>query len=93
MATTGGATLLHRKELGEIAIGKQADIALFTLDEPRFSGYGDAIAALIVCGATKADYVMVAGKWKVKNGAMVDVDIKEIMTRHRIAADELVTQF
>jgi len=93
MATSGSATLLHRKELGEIAVGKQADIALYSLDEPRFSGYGHAVAALILCGATKADHVMVAGEWKVKNGVMVDVDIHEIMARHRIAADRLVQQF
>lgn len=92
MATSGSATLLHRNSLGEIAVDKQADLALFSLDEPRFSGYGDAIAALVLCGAHKADYVMVAGEWKVKQGVMLDADIGEIMARHRIAADKLVLQ-
>ena len=46
----------------------------------------------MLCGAHKADYVMVAGEWKVKQGVMVDADISEIMARHRIAADKLVGQ-
>lgn len=92
MATSGSAALLHRPELGEIAVGKQADIALFSLDEPRFSGYGDAVAALVLCGAHKADYVMVAGQWKVKQGALIDVDIQDIMARHSAAAKQLTAK-
>lgn len=89
LATTGSAKLLHRPELGEFAIGQQADLALFNLNEARFSGHGDPLAALILCGAHKADYVMVAGEWKVKNGEMVVVDINDVMARHGIAAKRL----
>jgi 8-oxoguanine deaminase len=92
LATTGSAKLLHRPELGELAVGKQADLALFSLNEARFSGYGDAVAALVLCGAHKADYVMVGGQWKVKQGVMVDADLGEIMARHRLAANRLQTQ-
>lgn len=89
LATSGSAKLLHRPELGELAVGKKADLALFSLNEPRFSGHGDPLAALILCGAHKADYVMVAGEWKVKNGEMVDVDINDVMARHETAAKRL----
>ena len=51
-----------------IAVGKQADLALFTLDEPRFSGAHDPLAALVLCGAHRADRVMVAGEWRVIDG-------------------------
>jgi len=37
-------------ELGEIAVGRAADLALFKLDELRFSGHGDPLAALVLCG-------------------------------------------
>ena len=89
LATSGSAKLLHRPELGELAVGKQADLALFNLNEARFSGHGDPLAALVLCGAHSADYVMVGGEWKVKNGELVDVDINEIMSRHGIAAKRL----
>ncbi|MEN0036055.1 MAG: 8-oxoguanine deaminase [Cellvibrio sp.] len=91
LATTGSAKLLHRPELGEFAIGQQADLALFSLNEARFSGHGDPLAALILCGAHKADFVMVGGEWKVKQGEMVDVDINDVMARHGIAAKRLQT--
>ena len=90
-ATKGSAQVLGRNDIGELAIGKQADIALFNLDEPRFSGSHDPLAALILCGAHSADYVMVAGKWKVKQRKLVDNDIAEIQCRHHESALLLVS--
>ena len=58
-ATKGSAACVGRPELGEIAVGKRADLALFKLDELRFSGHGDPLAALVLCGAHRADRVMV----------------------------------
>ena len=62
---------LGRDDIGEIAVGKQADLALFKLDEIRFSGAGDPLAALLLCGAHKADRVMIAGEWKVIDGEAI----------------------
>lgn len=89
-ATKGSAQVLGRDDIGELAIGKQADIAFFSLDEPRFSGSHDPLAALILCGAHTADYVMVAGQWKVKQGHLVENDIAEIQKRHHSSAQSLV---
>lgn len=91
-ATKGAAQVLGRDDIGELAIGKQADIALFNLDEPRFSGSHDPLAALILCGAHSADYVMVAGQWKVKQGKLAMGDMDEIQLRHRASALSLVKQ-
>ena len=89
-ATKGSAQVLGRNDIGELAIGKQADIALFNLDEPRFSGSHDPLAALILCGAHSADYVMVAGQWKVEQGKLINSDIDEIQVRHKESAAKLV---
>lgn len=66
-ATLGSAQVLNRPDLGEIAVGKQADLALFDLDELRFSGAGDPIAALIQCGAHQINKLMIKGKWIVED--------------------------
>ncbi|MGB1080934.1 MAG: 8-oxoguanine deaminase [Alphaproteobacteria bacterium] len=87
--TAGSAALLGRDALGRIAPGMAADLALFRLDEPRFSGAGDPLAALVVCGAHRAEAVMVAGEWRVKAGALVGADLDGIMARHRGAASAL----
>ena len=89
-ATKGSAQVLGRDDIGELAVGKQADIALFNLDEARFSGSHDPLAALILCGAHSADYVMVAGQWKVERGKLLNTNIEEIQKRHQQSAIKLV---
>jgi 8-oxoguanine deaminase len=88
-ATQGSAACIGRPELGRIAVGKQADLALFTLDELRFSGALDPIAALVLCGAHQADRVMVAGRWVVEHGAIPGLDLTALMQRHNAAAKAL----
>ena len=88
-ATKGSAACIGRNDIGEIAVGKQADLALFKLDEIRFSGSGDPLAALLLCGAHSADYVMVAGEWKVKDSQLVDIDLNELLAEHENARRQL----
>jgi 8-oxoguanine deaminase len=85
-ATLGSARCLGRSDIGEIAAGKQADLAMFTLDELRFSGAGDPIAALVLCGAHRADRVMVGGTWRVIDGMPVGVDVAALRAAHGEAA-------
>ena len=85
-ATKGSAACVGRPELGEIAVGKAADLALFKLDELRFSGHGDPLAALVLCGAHRADRVMVGGKWVVIDGAIPGLDVPDLIRRHSAAA-------
>ncbi len=84
--TEGSARCLNRKDIGRIAPGMQADLAMFTLDELRFSGAHDPLAALILCGAHRADRVMVGGRWRVMDGMPVGVDLARLMADHRKAA-------
>ncbi|MGY3948531.1 8-oxoguanine deaminase [Aeromonas allosaccharophila] len=89
-ATRGSARLLGRGDLGELLPGKQADLALFKLDDLRFSGSHDPVAALILCGAERADRVMVGGKWRVVDGVIEGLDIEQLIARHKVAAAALV---
>jgi 8-oxoguanine deaminase len=81
-ASEGSARCLGRHDIGAIALGRQADLAFYTLDELRFSGAGDPIAALILCGAHRADRVMVAGRWLVEDGAPLGVDVERLRHEH-----------
>ncbi len=85
-ATEGSARCLGRDDIGRIAAGLQADLALYTLDEPRFSGAIDPIAALALCGAHRADRVMVAGRWRVIDGQPEGVDLDALIAQHKTAA-------
>ncbi|MEE4661344.1 MAG: 8-oxoguanine deaminase [Halieaceae bacterium] len=88
-ATRGGARLLGRPELGTLQVGAPADIALFDLEELRFSGAGDPVAALLTCGASRAAHVMVNGQWRVQDGSLCDMDIADLRRRHEAAAARL----
>ncbi|ARS50517.1 8-oxoguanine deaminase [Ectopseudomonas mendocina] len=89
-ATRGSARLLGRDDIGELAVGKQADLALFKLDELRFSGSHDPLSALLLCGADRADRMMIAGQWRVIDGQIEGLDVAQLIADHRQAARELV---
>ncbi|MFC6978297.1 amidohydrolase family protein [Microbulbifer taiwanensis] len=88
-ATQGSARCLGREDIGGLEPGQQADLALFKLDELRFSGAENPLAALLLCGASRADRVMVAGRWRVTDGLPCDLDLDQLMARHDSAARRL----
>lgn len=89
-ASKGSAKLLGRSDIGELAVGKQADLAFFKLDELRFSGSHDPISALLLCGADKADRMMIGGQWRVIDGQIEGLDVAKLIADHRQAAKELI---
>ena len=88
-ATEGSAACLGRSDIGRIEPGREADLALFTLDELRFSGSHDPLAALVLCGAHRADRVMVAGAWRVIDGEPLGIDTGALREAHHAAARHL----
>jgi 8-oxoguanine deaminase len=88
-ATTGSAACVGRPELGVIEVGAAADFALFTLDELRFAGALDPLAAVVLCGAQHADRVMVAGRWVVEDGTIPGLDLGAVIRQQNEAARQL----
>jgi 8-oxoguanine deaminase len=88
-ATRGSAGCIGRADLGAIEPGREADLALFKLDELRFAGAIDPLAALAVCGAYRADRVMVAGVWRVEDGAIPGLDLAGMIAAQNQAAKRL----
>ena len=84
--TEGSARCIGRDDIGRIAPGYQADLALFTLDETRFAGAHDPLAALILCSAHRADRVMVGGRWRVEDGQPLGIDLAKLIADQRQAA-------
>lgn len=92
LATQGSAKCLGRDDIGTLESGKQADLALFKLDELRHSGYHDPLAALVLCGASRADRVMISGEWKVIDARASHIDETDLIYRHSTAAQVLRTR-
>ena len=87
--TKGSAACAGRADVGEIVVGMLADLALFRLDELRFSGSRDPLAALVLCGAHRADRVMVGGRWIEEKGQIPGLDVADLIQRHSAAARKL----
>ncbi len=83
LATRGGARVLGWDELGSLEPGKQADLALFRVDDlAHAGGLHDPVASLVFCtGRQNADTVLVAGEIRVKKGCLVGLDEQELAAR------------
>lgn len=88
-ATEGSAACLGRSDIGKIEVGRQADLAMFKLNELRHSGYDDPLAALVICGANRTDRVMVGGNWLVEDGHADHIDEAALIGRHSKLAAKL----
>ena len=82
LATRGGAQVLGRDDIGELAPGKAADIAIFDLNGIDFAGaWADPVAAVLFCGAShKARWVVVNGEVVVEERRLVRVN-EELVAR------------
>jgi len=89
LATQGSARCLGRSDIGSLTPGNQADLALFRLNELRHSGHHDPLAALVLCGASRADRVMIGGDWTVIDGYLPKMDEPDLIRRHSSAAKKL----
>jgi 8-oxoguanine deaminase len=78
-ATAGGARVLGLPHIGTLAPGQQADIAVFTLDEPRHFGMHDPMIAPVTCaGSASLRYLLIGGRIVVENGAIPGLDIQRL---------------
>lgn len=82
LATKGGAKLLGRSDIGEIDVGKCADLAIFNLNHIGYSGakeYNPIGALLLGIGNMQADTVIVNGEVVVKDGKLTTFDEEKII--------------
>ncbi len=91
LATRGGAQVLGRKDIGHIAPGMCADLALFRLDTLAMAGGAvhDPVAALMLCASPNADHVLVNGRPVVKDGRLTTLDLGPLVEQHNRLALEL----
>lgn len=92
MATRGGAEILGQPEIGQIAPGMAADLALFRLDRIDFAGaMADPAHAVLFCGsAPRAEYTIVAGQVLVEKGELTGIDEQAVFHQANALAAELL---
>jgi cytosine/adenosine deaminase-related metal-dependent hydrolase len=93
MATRGGARVLGRShDIGQLAPGLCADLALFDLRSVAFAGGAvhDPLASLVLCASAQAAFTIVNGRIVVREGRLETVELGPLIERHNRLAAQLV---
>jgi len=91
LATRGGARVLGRDDIGQLAPGMAADIVAFDLADVGFAGAGhDPLAALVFCAPARATHSVIHGRAVIRGGHLETVDLPRLAERHRALAMALV---
>jgi cytosine/adenosine deaminase-related metal-dependent hydrolase len=87
----GGAQVLGRDDIGELAPGQAADFIGLRLDRLDYAGaLHDPLAALVFCTPQRVDLSVINGRVVVEDGHLLTVDLGPVIERHNCIARELV---
>jgi 8-oxoguanine deaminase len=91
IATRGGAEVLGRADIGHLAPGMCADLAVFDLRTLAFAGGAvhDPVGSLLLCGSGQAAYTVVNGRVVVDQGRLATVELEPLLERHNALARDL----
>ena len=93
LATRGGAEVLGRDDIGQLAPGTAADLIGIRVDGLATAGGSvhDPLASLVFCRIPNVDLTIVNGAVRVRDGRLTGVDITELLGRHELASRALVS--
>ena len=91
IATRGGAQVLGRDDIGHLAPGMAADLALFDQRTLPFAGGAvhDPVAALLLCAPAPAAWTVVNGRVVVRQGQLMTAQTDALVARHNRLARQL----
>lgn len=87
LGTRGGASVLGRDDIGQLAPGKRADFAVWRTDTLELGGASDPVAGLVLAGPHRVDRLYVGGEEVVRDGHLVHGDEAEIAREQRRQAE------
>ncbi|HEY5863123.1 MAG TPA: 8-oxoguanine deaminase [Casimicrobiaceae bacterium] len=92
LATRGGAQVLGRDDIGQLAPGKGADLIAFDLNAIGFAGAAehDPLAALVFCAPAQVALSIVDGNVVVRDGVLSTIDLPRVAERQRGLARALI---
>jgi cytosine/adenosine deaminase-related metal-dependent hydrolase len=91
IATRGGAAVLGREDIGSLEPGMCADFFAINLNRLDYAGaLHDPVAAVLFCAPQHVDYTVVGGKFVVKDGQIVTLDLPKLIEDHNRVARKLL---
>ncbi|WP_407540430.1 8-oxoguanine deaminase [Deinococcus radiomollis] len=84
LATRGGAEVLNRDDIGQLAPGMSADLIALDLNRLEYAGAThDPAAAAVLCAPRGIDFSMVNGRVVVQEGRLTTLELPPLLGRHR----------
>lgn len=92
VATRGSAEVLGRSDIGQIAPGFAADLAIFDLTTLGMAGSAvhDPVASLLMCHAQNTAWTIVNGQVVADHGQLVNIELTPLVQRHNQFAQALM---
>ena len=91
LATRGGASVLGRDDIGQIAPGFAADLIAINLNRLDYAGaMHDPMAALVFCAPHGVDFSMINGRVIVREGQISTLEVNRIIERHNAISSALL---
>ncbi len=94
VATRGGAEVLGRDDIGQLAPGMAADVVAWRVDDLAHAGASvhDPVAALVYCQPTNVDFAVVNGRLLVRDGQPTLLDVPRLVEAHNAATHKLLSR-
>jgi len=91
LATRGGAAVLGRDDIGQLAPVKAADFIGFKLDRLDYAGaLHDPLAALLFCAPQCVDLSVIDGRVVVEDGELQTVDWSLVIEKHNRISKRMI---
>lgn len=92
LATLGGAEVLGRGDIGQLAPGMSADFIAIDVDRPQFAGaHWDVVAALVLCQTDSVDYNFINGRKVVDQGRLTTCDLDLLVEKTNLLSRALIS--
>ena len=91
LATRGGASVLRRDDIGQLAVGKAADLIAFDLNQLAYAGAGHApLAAVLFCAPQQVDFSIINGRIVVEDGELRTMELGPMIERHNQISTRMI---
>lgn len=93
-ASSGGARVLGFEGVGALQVGKAADLAVYSLDDPRYFGLHDpAIGPIVSGGRPRLRWLLCAGDVIAEDDAIPGLDLAQLQAQARQEVRAMVESF
>jgi 8-oxoguanine deaminase len=91
IGTRGGAAVLGRDDIGQLAPGMSADFIAINLNQVQYAGaWHDPLAAVVFCHPSRVDWSVINGRVVVQDGRLTTLDLEPHLRRHNTIARAMV---